>query len=564
VTNVHESRIRAASSAVAAAVLGLGLITAAGCGDSGRVEHRFVADSDQPISIADVPESKFRTLKQTSFERSWDLQLGSKALTSWISANVPNLVFFQVAADNSVVAVDTMSGATRWTSMPLPKPIKLAPYVARVAMKNQGGEAYNDDRLYLISDDIVFCFDLASGQLVWRYNLPFSPSTGPLAHGAEGDLRLYVGDWEGRVRVTTLHPEKHFPYEAWQWNLGVDLSADPYEREDLVYVGDHSGKLRCFGLDRELKWTYNAGGPIYGSPAARDQVLYFGNHDNVLYALNRLTGEKLGQFNLNGPIMRQPMLYRGEPKRVYTWVSMDEGQVSGLYAIRAVPDTVSFADNTPDHPHPSISVVRMGQDWHFPGVTRIVCSTPQHLFLSYPNSTVVLAVRRDNGELEWAWDAAEERGGGKKAARVNLITEYSDPTDLDRTIFTADDHGEVIAYRWFGYVPDSDSTAPVARGAAVTAPKGKKKDAAPADEAKSGRAIAGSDGPRGVSRAVGRFRARAAGRLRPRPHTWWTLIVFAPTALTPQITTTVSPSWNTPWRMHSSTPASSWSLMSSR
>jgi outer membrane protein assembly factor BamB len=230
---------------------------------------------------------------------------------------------------------------------------------------------------------------------------------------------------------------------------------------------------------------FNAGGPIYGSPAARDQVLYFGNHDNVLYALNRLTGEKLGQYNLNGPITRQPMLYRGEPKRVYTWVSMDEGMVKGIYAIRAVPDTVSFADNTPDHPHPSISVVRMGLDWHFPGVTNIVCSTPQHLFLSYPDSTVVLAVRRDNGQLEWAWDAAEERTGGKKAPRVNLITQYQDPSDLDRTIFTADDSGEVIAYRWFGYVPDSDSTAPVARGPAITAPKGKKKEAAPAPAAEA-------------------------------------------------------------------------------
>jgi hypothetical protein len=472
-----KTRLAAAASAAALAVA---LLAAASCGDQQRVEHHFVQDSDQPQSLSQVPKAKYRSIKQTSFERSWDLQLGSRALTSWISPNIPDLVFFQVASDNSVVAVDTMSGATRWGSMPLPKPLKLKPYVARMAMKNQAGEAYFDDRLYLISDDILFCFDVPTGQLIWRYQLPFSPSTGPLAHGAEGDLRVYIGDWEGRVRVTTLHAEKHFPFEAWQWNLATDLSADPYEREDLVYVGDHSGKLHCFTLDRDQKWQFNAGSAIYGAANSRDQDLFIGNNDNVFYALNRLTGEKLGQLNLNGPITRQPMIFRGEPKRVYAWVSMEDRGVSGLYAIRAVHDTISFADNTNDHPHPSIAVVRLGLDWHFPGANKLVCSTPQHLFLTYPDSTVVLAVRRDSGQLEWAWDCDEERAGGhgKDATHVEHITEYADPTDLNRSIFTVDSKGQVIAYRWFGYVPDIDSTAPVAQAPGnVPMPKSKKEKA---------------------------------------------------------------------------------------
>jgi outer membrane protein assembly factor BamB len=461
-------------------VLGIGLALVTACGDRAEAKHEFVKDSDQPMTVSQIPDSKFRSMKQTSFERSWDLKLGSKALGSWISPSVPELVFFQTASDNAMVAVDTMSGATRWVSMPFPKPLRLPPYVERTVLRDQTGHPYNDDRLYLISDDILFCVDVRTGQLVWRYELPFSPSTGPCAVGIEGDLRVFVGDWEGRVRVTTLHPDKGFPYGVWQWNTGVDLSAQPYSREGLVYVGDHGGTLRCFALDRDQKWQFPAGGQIYGSAVARDRVLYFGSTDNVLYALNRLSGERLGQLNLNGPIRRAPMLFGDETKRVYVWVTSSDRMVSGLYAVRAVPDVVTFPDNTPEHPHTPLEIVRLGVDWHFPGVTRIVGSTPQHLFLSYPESTVVAAVRRDNGQLDWAWDCAEDRSG-KNAPHVNLVTEYQDPTDLNRSIFTCDDKGQVIAYRFFGYVPNPDSN----RVAGAAAPAAAEPPPAPKSHKKA-------------------------------------------------------------------------------
>jgi hypothetical protein len=413
-----------------------------------------------------------RTLKQTSFIRSWDLELGAPVLTSWISDQVPDLIFFQTKRDNSITAIDTMSGATRWVSIPLPRPIKLSPYVARVVLRNADGVTYNDDRLYVISDDVLFCFDLASGQVIWRYELPFSPSTGPMAVGSGGDIRVYVGDWQGRVRVVTLQPSGEMPYEAWQWNVQTDLSADFVEHESLVYVGDHKGVMHCFALDREEKWQFPAGGLINGAATPRDRVLYFGNTDNVIFAINRLTGEKYGQLNLNGPVNRAPFYFRDEPKRLYVWVDSKDPAVAGLYALGAIPDLINFSDNTSEKPHPPLEIVRMAQDWHFPGATRLVGSTPQHLFVTSRDSTEILAVRRDTGKVEWSWNCAEERSG---STDVNL-TEYQDPSDLNRSLYTYDSSGKVIAYRFFGYVPNSADV--VADQARKIAPPDKDKAAA--------------------------------------------------------------------------------------
>jgi outer membrane protein assembly factor BamB len=481
-TKPHVRRISARMLSILALALSLAL--AQSCDDQRATsdnEAVAIDDTSGPAGVDQIPQEKIRALKETPFERAWDLELNERVHMSWISPNVPDLVFFQTEDSKSIHAVDTMSGATRWVSMPLPKRIMSAhqPFVARVLVNTDQGERYNDDRLYVISDDILFCFDAVGGQLIWRYALPFSPATGALALGNESNLRVYIGDWAGHVRVTTVHPEKRFAHEVWQWNVQHSMSAMPVDKEELVYIGDHGGTMSCFGLDRELKWTFHAGSSIPGAAIARDRALFFGNEDNVFYVLNRLTGEKLGQVNLNGPVTRQPFLFREDTRRVYTWVSSSNRRVAGVYAIRSVPDTIYFENDSTDHPHRPLEVVRLAQDWHFPGVTRLVSSTPQHLYMTYPDSNVVLAIRRSDGSLDWAWDCSEERAGGKHGAHITSITEYQDPTDLNRSIFTCDDSGRVISYRFFGFVPHTDNSrvADSSQKEAVPMPKSRKAKA---------------------------------------------------------------------------------------
>ncbi len=460
--------------AFALASLALVSLALAGCG--GRAQVVSAPDPGTPDPAAEqlgpkgqVPAGLFRHRGQTPFEQLWDLQFPKPIASSWTCPQLPELVFFETT-DHVIYAVDAMSGSTKWATQALPAALNLPAFGARVSVGGTRiGTATNDDRLYVISDDVLFCFDAVGGQLIWRFNLPFSPSTGPLAHGTEGDLRVFIGDWAGHLRVISIDPARNAPYEVWQWTTGDAISATPVEKDDLVYVGDHGGHLRCFGLDREQNWVFPAGtgittggapvgGAIEGGATVRDRVVYFGNRDHVLYALNRLTGETLGQLNFNGPILRAPFWFNDDADHLYFWIDSKDPNANGLYSVIAQPDRINFADNT----RPAIDVVRFATAWHVPAVNHLVSSTPQHLFCTAGNSSVVLAIRRTDGHIDWAWDAAEDRLGKDKHANLSSITEYQDQRDALRAIITCDDKGGVIAYRFYGYVPRNANEALVA------------------------------------------------------------------------------------------------------
>jgi hypothetical protein len=304
--------------------------------------------------------------------------------------------------------------------------------------------------------------------------------------GTDATQRVFLGDWEGRLRVVTNHPEKNFPYVLWQWNLLQPLSAEPVAHEGLVYVGDHSGKVHCFKLDRDLVWSFDTGAAVYGSVLTRGRVLYVGNDNNTLYALNRLSGERVGALYMNGAIKRAPFAFDGEPNRIYLWVEASTEKPAGLYAVKTQSDTVPFTEPT-RHP---LEVERMGVEWFVPGFDRLVGSTPEHLFLTKGDSTVIHALHRATGKIMWSWDTNElhqayldERGRPDPRDAV-FVAQYQDSRDQNRSLYTADETGHIIAFRVFGDKPGDPLTgASAVKRAAPMVPKTEAKAADGAEAA---------------------------------------------------------------------------------
>lgn len=464
--------------ALSTVLAGLVLTGITGCGDSRVDAAATKAGAPAATTAASAAPRALRALKDIPFERTWDLQLKQPIEGSWILPEEPDLVFFQLSKTHEIVAVDAMSGNTKWVSQALPEKLKHAPGASHVRISGGRGNVAEvvDDRLYAVSQDILFCIDIASGQFIWRYELPFSPSSSPLAVGVDGDLRVFLGDWSGRLQVVSYEPGKGFPLIAWQFPIGATLTATPVEREDIAYLGDGAGVLHAFKMDRDQIWTFAAGGRIDGGVAVRDRVLFAGTTDNILYAINRLTGEKLGQVNLNAPITRAPFLYRGDKDRVFAWVGLNQGDRGGVYAFHAVTDTVAYSD---DKRHP-LEVVRMAIDWHLSGVDRLVASTPGQLYVTAGDTTVIKAVDRTTGVVGWSWDVAQERAAEQTAqgvrandqAKITSLITYQDPNDTNRSIYALDDRGGVVAYRFFGYVPEQPVMA-------EAAPQMKKAEKAP-------------------------------------------------------------------------------------
>jgi outer membrane protein assembly factor BamB len=447
-------------------------LLASGCGS--RTPSPTAQRTSAAAPTVAVDKAKLRKGGDIPFERSWDLTLPSAVHLSWVSPDIPELLFVQVEGSNAIYAIDAFSGATRWVTQPLPRPLAVAPAVVRLKMPSgRVNETVNDDRLYVVSDDTLWCFDAVYGEKIWNLALPFSPSSGPLAVGPDGNLRVFLGDWAGRMQTVTWVPDKGMSYRLWQLPTGAPFTAPAVENEALVYAGDHGGTMHCFKLERDEAWKFAAGGQIHGSADPVARVLYFGTTANVLYALNRLSGEEMAKLYLNAPIERAPFHFLDNPGRVYVWTTDKDPSLGGLWAIDAKQDLLEITHNLDaQNKARKREILRMSKAFFVPGATRLVSSTPEHLYVTCGESTTVLAVNRATGNTDWAWDLND----GRKD-QVVQVTTYQDPTDQNRSIFAIDEKNRIVAYRLFGYKPTDQAIAAMRPAAEPVAPKGKKKDA---------------------------------------------------------------------------------------
>jgi hypothetical protein len=449
-----------------------------------------------PVAAGDAPA---RTLAQTPFERAWDLQLPSPVHAAWWSNDLPELLFAQTTDGNPVYAIETMSGLTRWVTLPLPKGIEQPAGVSRTPFRSDGsGDAVNEDRIHLVSQERLFSIDGGSGHIVWSWLLPFSPSSGPMGTGRENSLRVFAGDWDGRIQAVTYDLDRSLPYVAWQWNLGAAVTGTPVVFQDLAYVGDHKGRISAYKMDRERLWSVDTGAAIHGSVLIRDRFLFAGNDDHMLVALNRLSGERRGHLVLDGAIRRAPFAFHGESERVYLWVEHEDPARTGLQAVRVQPDTVPFVVGDDrrlgppeiDRTRPALEVVRMDREWFVQGFTTLIASTPEHLLVRRPGDERIHALNRRRGAVDWTWDPREDHGGDR--ARGVTVVPLQDPSDLLRSIFTIDEKGKVLAYRLQGYKPPEVKRAAADRAAEMAREKAKAERAQKAADA----AAAGGDAPK--------------------------------------------------------------------
>ena len=145
-------------------------------------------------------------------------------------------------------------------------------------------------------------------------------------------------------------------------------------------------------------------------------------------------------------VRSRPFSFRVEPTDLYVFSSGGPDQ-AGLRNIRVREETVTLEDTQmADTGEPKrIHVVRMEEDWFLPGAGRVVGSSPGRLYVTRPGSSVVLAVDRDSGGVDWHLDLAAER-----EEPITDITSYVDPTDVVRAFVTFDESGYLVAYRLFG------------------------------------------------------------------------------------------------------------------
>jgi outer membrane protein assembly factor BamB len=208
--------------------------------------------------------------------------------------------------ENRLVAYDLLPGTQTWLvdARPLFQPVidgafvVLAETSALVALHmNDGSVAWrtaiegslgkkptaaNGWIVGVTTGGTVLAFRTSDGSLVWRRAIGAQAHASPLIT----EDRVYVPAADGRV--IALHREDGEP--IWERRIGGPPN-DPAVFGDRLYVGSTDNFFYCLlTKDGQIDWRWRTGADVIGTPAGDARRVYFVSLDNVVRAMNRVSG----------------------------------------------------------------------------------------------------------------------------------------------------------------------------------------------------------------------------------------------------------------------------------
>jgi outer membrane protein assembly factor BamB len=238
----------------------------------------------------------------TPVENAWGLALNNSLTKA--PAYDDTRAFFAIEGDR-VAAYDLIEGTQRWMVTANPE----MPLVAGdgfvfireadrlLALRSSDGtvawELPIADKLAVhpVWDNGWLIIALASGEvralratdghLIWTRDLK-SPAHGAPALAAD---RVYVPTSD--KRIVALRVDSGEP--VWERRLG-GVPNEILALDDRLFAGSTNFFYCVMAADGRVDWSWRTGGDVIGTPVADDRYVYFVSLDNVLRAMNMVTG----------------------------------------------------------------------------------------------------------------------------------------------------------------------------------------------------------------------------------------------------------------------------------
>ena len=128
----------------------------------------------------------------------------------------------------------------------------------------------------------IRAYRAVDGELIWRHDVK-SPAHASPALAAD---RVYIPTTDGRI--VALRVENGEP--LWERRLG-GAANDILALDERLYAGSQDNFFYCvMTRDGRVDWRWRTGGDVIGKPIADERYVYFVALDNVLRAMNIVTG----------------------------------------------------------------------------------------------------------------------------------------------------------------------------------------------------------------------------------------------------------------------------------
>jgi eukaryotic-like serine/threonine-protein kinase len=209
---------------------------------------------------------------------AWDIFLSSPAVAN-------GKVYFG-SGDGNVYAIDAQSGLLQW-KFPTKDVVHASP-------------AVSGNTVYVGSwDSYLYAIDADTGQEKWSFktgeDAAIHNQVGFQSSPAVVDGTVYVGCRDAHVyAVDAATGRKKWDYPTSKsWVIGT-----PAVRDGTVYVGT-SDSARFMALDAKtgrLKFNFDAKAYMFSSAAIAGDLVYVGDHNGKLYAIDAKTGKLSWEF----------------------------------------------------------------------------------------------------------------------------------------------------------------------------------------------------------------------------------------------------------------------------
>jgi outer membrane protein assembly factor BamB len=192
------------------------------------------------------------------------------------------------SGDGHLYARDAATGAEVWTFAADPPAVG-----GGLINWFEGNVAIGPDgTLYAPNDNfLVYAVDRATGQAVWRLQMPDQTWSLPAVDARTGDLFVGSNTMVSALgsNVFGVGPDG---VVAWEQRHNGTVAASPLlTRAGLVIVGGFDGFVRAYGRDGVLRWEVGTRDHVYASPAQLSGgTVVQPSADGTIYALDPDTG----------------------------------------------------------------------------------------------------------------------------------------------------------------------------------------------------------------------------------------------------------------------------------
>lgn len=192
----------------------------------------------------------------------------------------------------------------------------------------------NEKLVLIVSGSTMFALNKYSGDIVWEFPLPISPSTSPIID----DTQVYLGTTDGSLMAFDLNElasrfNKRLTVESagmavrWKYKISAHVDSQPVSSGEFISFAGTNRTTYTISRARDLRYTFDTPVPVSAGLATNRGILYVCSGDARIFALDVLTGALRWQTVVGSPIYQTPIVIQDE-----LFVAPDG---IGLYRFRA-------------------------------------------------------------------------------------------------------------------------------------------------------------------------------------------------------------------------------------